>query len=121
MKNQYIPTEHQEAMKLNDYLQWIEKDKKQTIWYSKIAQETPSKKWRIIHKTEGFRRGLSDYIILLNGHCIFLELKKKKNYKVSMEQKIFYHAVKNLENDKVHSVISAGADKAIDFIERFLK
>lgn len=120
-QKQLVPTEHQEARTLVDWLSM------KGLKFSKIAQDTwtPSFTQRMRQKIEGIHKGIPDYLVVLPPHkdcamsnLLFIELKRTKRGIVSPEQKEWIETLNNCLG--VEARICKGADEAIEFIEQFL-
>ena len=109
-----IPTEHDEAIALADYLT------AKGYLFSHIPQETFTKSWgtKMRNKREGVHKGVPDYIIIIRTKTCFIELKRTKGGVVSPEQQLWIDA---LNDCGCPSIIARGADEAIDFIEQIAK
>ena len=114
------PTEHQESVKLAQYLSWLEKDKQNAVKFSKLTQETFTRsiKQKSKNKQEGLRQGVPDYLITINEHCIFIELKRKKGGRLSEHQKEWIEAI---NKTGAVATVCYGSDEAIDFLNIVLK
>lgn len=110
-----IPTEHEEAKALAEYLEILQKLGKIQL-YSHLSQETFVKNWgvKMKQKQEGVRRGVPDYIIITNKEVLFIELKRIKGSTISHEQQDW---IIGLKNKKTKAKICEGFDKAKEFIE----
>ena len=104
------PTEHEEACVLADYLDCL------GLQYTKTAQETFTRSWKQKNKNkaEGVKPGLPDYIIVINGKLVFIELKRKKGGTVSLHQKKWIEELNKCEG--VVAEVCRGADEAIELI-----
>ena len=108
------PTEYEECVAFAQYLDL------RGLLFTHIAQETFTKNWgtKIKNKKMGVRKGFPDYAICHNNKLLLLEMKRKKNSRISPEQDNW---LKKLA--KVQGVISAvcyGADEAIKVVEEEL-
>ncbi len=113
-----IPTEHQEAVCL---VEWLEINQKlgNIVLFSHIPSETFTRSWgvKMRNKAEGVRKGVPDYVIITGGHVIFVELKRKKRSVVSPEQKQWIEEINKCS--EVEAAICKGASDAIEFISEF--
>lgn len=109
-----IPTEKQECEVLVQYLR-VRGHK-----FTHIANETGSGRTSqmigIRNKRSGVSKGFPDYLIIVNGNFIAIEMKRIKGSAVSQEQKEWIEA---LNNAGVEARICKGADEAIKFIRIF--
>lgn len=107
-----IPTEAQEGSTLVAYLR-VKKLK-----FTHVANETggtPEARRRAIRvKQQGVSRGFPDYLIIVNGRLIAIELKRKK-FSATSQQQVEWVAALNAAN--VETRICKGAEEAIKFIE----
>lgn len=96
------------------------------IWclFSKVANEiwTPSIKQKMFQKAEWLNGGVPDYIIILkcnswNKKLVFIEMKRKKGWIVSDNQKI---RNKRLLESWIEAHITKGAKEAIDIIQMII-
>jgi len=69
-------------------------------------------------KKEGFRKGVSDLVILDYKRVLFLELKRTKGGITSDDQKEWLQKCLKLGHD---AIICKGADEAIGCIKAWLK
>ena len=127
-----VPSEHDEAVLLVDWCDAMGID----IWH--IPMETYTTSWNAKkkNKSEGVRKGISDYLVFLpesrvrvpSGVLLWIELKKRrrvlKNGKLggpsntpSPEQLDFIEKMNTVKN--VQGMVAYGADEAIGFIKKF--
>lgn len=110
------PTEKEEARTLVAYLRI------KGLKFTHIGNETghsPEAKRRAISlKQQGTSRGFPDYMIIVNGSLLFIELKRLKGSSTSPEQHAWVAALNEVNNVEAH--ICRGADEAIKIIERYL-
>lgn len=110
-----FPTEAQEAHTLVAYLRM------KGIKFTHIPMETggtPEAKRRAIRvKREGASKGTPDYMCLVGGSIIFIELKRIKGSVTSPEQKEWVNALNEIQN--VQAFICKGAGAAIEILEKY--
>jgi len=116
----YLPTEDEESCALAEYLEL----KKYKFTHIPNETYTPSFKTKAKNKKMGVSRGVPDYMIIIDGdsgksYLVFIELKRKKKYKKSEEQKEWIKALNKVDN--VQGYFACGADEAIEIIERIKK
>lgn len=81
---------------------------------------SPEAKRRAVRmKRQGTSAGFPDYTIIVNGHLIFIELKRRKGSATSQEQHAWIAALNEVSN--VQGFIAKGADDAIAIIESYTK
>ena len=110
-----IPTEHDEAVVLSNWLRY------NGIKFAKIPNETFTRSWnqKRKNKIEGVSAGVPDYLICLpNKGLIFLELKRTKGGLVSEAQKEWINLLNTIDN--VEAVVCKGAEESINLIKQFL-
>jgi len=105
-----FPSEQFEAECLVRYM-----DSKNLL-FSHINNEQFTRSWAIKakNKRSGVRKGIPDYLVIVNNHLIFIELKKQKGGRVSPEQKMWIEA---LTACGVDARVCEGFEKARAFIE----
>lgn len=77
----------------------------------------------------GLRPGFPDLIVLISpvqskdgiGRMLMVEMKRRKTFKVSDEQKQWAMAINGLGIPQVESVIAHGHREAVDYLSAFLK
>lgn len=114
-----VPSEHEEALLLKDYLDVLWRQKK-VVCYSHIANETFTKSWstKMKNKQEGVHAGIPDYIIVLPHTVLFIELKREKGGVVSPEQETWIEALNARVG--IHAKVCKGFDQSKEFIEEFI-
>lgn len=109
-----VPTEAQEGRTFVAYLR-IKRYR-----FTHIANETGSgqsaKFQGIRNKQQGTSKGFPDYLIIVAGRLIAIELKRRKGGKVSPEQKDWLAALNAVG---IEAVVCNGAAEAIAAVERF--
>lgn len=107
-----VPTEAQEARTLVAYL------RVHGYKFTHIGNETgssPEARRRAIRmKQQGTSPGFPDYVIIVNGRLIAIELKRVKGSRVSPEQGEWLDA---LTQAGVPAYVAKGAEHAIQIIE----
>lgn len=107
------PLEREEAATLVAYLR-IKNYKFQHI-PNETGSSPEAKRRAVRMKQQGTSRGFPDYMVLVNGHAVFIELKRTYGSSVSLEQREWINALNEIEN--VQAYICKGAKEAIDVIE----
>lgn len=110
-----IPTEHEEAVMLTQYLDLMQTQGKVKL-YTHVANETFTRSWNTKRKNkqEGVMPGCPDYIILTPEDMFFIELKRIRGGVVSSEQKQW---IEHLQYLGFNARVCKGSKEAIDFIE----
>ena len=107
-----VPTEREEAKLLVAYM------RVRGLHFTHIANETGSgrsaKMQGIRNKQQGMSKGFPDYLVVLPGQLIAIELKRIKGSVTSPEQ---LEWIERLNAVNVPARICKGANEAIDFIE----
>lgn len=123
-------TERQHQIKVVQYLQILEKQKKILTFFSVPNGGSRNALEAKNLKLEGVRAGVSDLVIVFKGKVLFLEMKiaPKKlksgklsytNSKISDKQRDFLTVVNN--SDLCFSEVGYGFTDAIDKISKYLK
>ena len=114
-----VPTEHEEAVPLAAYLHFLQNLGKITL-YSHIPHETYTNSWKAKRKnaSEGVRKGVPDYIIVINDTVLFIELKRKRGGFVSDEQVLW---IEGLSHKKTIAYIAKGFEEAKRHIDNLLE
>ena len=129
MNNQLLelkePLEDDEQMQVVQFLELNH------LKFTAVPNSTYTTSWKQKnHNTAmGLRAGFPDLIILIPpnvsldglGHFLPLEMKRRKTFKVSEDQKSWISALNGLGIKEIDSVIAHGADEAIEYIASFLK
>jgi len=68
-------------------------------------------------KSMGKAKGFPDMIVILEGKCLFVELKRTKGSTTSKEQLVWVDTLNNLGH---HAKVCKGAKEAIEFVEKYL-
>lgn len=106
-----VPTEAQEGRTLVAYL------RVRGFKFTHIANETGSGRGAqfqgIRNKQQGVSKGFPDYLVIVNGKLIAIELKRLKGSKTSPEQIEWIEALNNVG---VPAQVCKGAEAAIAFI-----
>lgn len=114
----YNLEEDVESIRFAGYLLMLQRQGKLEV-YSHIPHETYTTSWnqKKNNKLKGVRAGVPDYIIVIKGFVVFLEMKRKKGGVVSPEQKQWLEAV----NNKITvSTVAKGYEEAKHFIDILL-
>lgn len=113
MANGLVPTEAQEGDILVAYL------RVKGLRFTHVANETggtPEARRRAIRvKRQGVSKGFPDYVVIVNGALVFIELKRQRGSHTSPEQKEWVGALNQVAN--AQAFICRGAQEAIDIIE----
>lgn len=90
MSTKIIRSEDDECLALVEYLN-ILKLKKKVISYTHVPNETYTPHWsqRTKNKALGLASGFPDYIVLGQKKILFIEMKREKGGKTSVEQKLW--------------------------------
>ncbi len=130
MKNNFIPSERQEQIKVIQYLELL-KRKGKILFYFAIpngGSRNPIEAKNL--KLEGVRAGVSDICVITRDKVIFIEMKKRAKIlksgkkstagiKISDSQKEFIELV--TQNPNIKARICYGFNEAIIFIEDEIK
>ena len=116
MASQTVPTEYQECQVFH---QWLELNH---IRHTHIGNESQiGGRAGIIRgaklKAIGQSKGFPDYLVLVNGQLVAIEMKRQKGGHVEAEQAEWLEA---LEACGVKTFICRGAEGAIKTVEKFL-
>lgn len=107
-----VPTEAQEGRTLVAYLRL------RGLRFTHIANETGSgagaRFQGIRNKQQGVSKGFPDYLVIVPGRMLAIELKRTKGSKVTPEQ---LEWLDELEKVGVQGAVCKGAEAAINFIE----
>jgi hypothetical protein len=108
---QFLPTENAEAIAFAEYLRL------KGYRFSHIVNEQKTKNWGAIMRSKrlGQNPGVPDYLIIKDNNLLFVELKRRKNYKISPAQKAWVGALNNCRG--VKAAICCGVEEAIQFVE----
>lgn len=109
------PTETYEAARLVDYL------RHKNIAFTHVANETSSRRQAIKNKQMGLSPGFPDYVILLPGKILFLELKRKRGGRISPEQKEWLKRLNEVCPTASVATVANGFEEAKKQIEELLK
>lgn len=108
-------TEDEECFLLVEYLE------AKRIKFAHIHNEMYTKYWSQKNRAKalGVRPGVPDYMMIVNGKMVFIEMKRKKKSKVSDHQKIWLEELNKINN--VYGFICYGYDEAKEVIESLCK
>lgn len=97
-------------------VQWL---KRKNLLFSHLAQSTFTRSFRTLSKLKasGVVKGVPDYVVIVPGRVLFVELKRIKGGRVSKEQKEWVEA---LTEAGCPAKVCLGAAEAIKFVEGFL-
>lgn len=115
LPNLLNPVEDDEAIALTHYLNFLQ-DQGKIILFSHITNETYTRSWAAgkKRKSMGLRPGVPDFLILTKTKILFLELKRKKGGKLSLEQK---HWLEELAKRGATVDTCLGFDHAKQFVD----
>lgn len=109
-----VPTEAEECKILVAYL------RVRNLTFTHIANETGygrhAKLMGIRNKQMGVSKGFPDYLVIVGGRLIAIEMKRVKGSTVSQEQKEW---IEELNKAGIVAKICRGADDAIKFVQQF--
>lgn len=117
------PTESEEQMKLVAYLDILEQQKK-ILWYcwSWNWQYQKSIQVKMKMKREWIRAWMPDIMIVFHTQLVFIELKRKKWWKVTEEQKNAIEKINKMwdKTNTVSAYIAYWCDEAIAIISKYI-
>lgn len=105
------PSEAYEASRLVDYLRF------KGIAFTHVANETSSKLQGSRNKKAGVSKGFPDYVLLLPGKILFLELKRKRSGRISPEQKQWLERLNATGSAAIVASVAYGFEDAKKQIE----
>jgi len=110
-KKERTPSEYVESLK---FIAWLKHNP--DVMYSHLPLSTFSPSWsqRIKNKAVGVMPGVPDYLILTGKKLIFIELKRRRGYKVSPQQVTWLERLNSLG---IPAKLCRGADEAIEFVK----
>jgi hypothetical protein len=110
-----VPLEREEAKVLVEYL----RRRGYTFHHSpnETGHTDEARRRAIRMKREGTSAGYPDYTIIVNGHLVFIELKRREKAYASAEQKAWIAALNEVSN--VQAFVARGAAEAIEIVERY--
>jgi hypothetical protein len=79
---------------------------------------TPYYTQKVKNEKMGLRAGFPDLVVIINKQFICIEMKRRKNFEVSKEQKAWHIA---LNETQVPAYVCHGSDEAIDLITQYMK
>lgn len=111
-----VPLEIDEQKTLVQYLEL------KGLKYSAIGHDMYSTSWKqkSRNKQIGVKRGLPDMLVIVNGHLLFIEMKRQKGGVVSDHQKSWIAALNNETGDCVQAFVARGADEAIQIVDNIM-
>jgi NAD+--asparagine ADP-ribosyltransferase len=100
------------------FVEWLNYNK---IKHSAIPNSTYTKSWKqkINNKLMGLNPGLPDLLLIVNNKLVFIEMKRRKSFKISDSQAEWIKALN--ECDGVKAYIAFSCDEAISIVENILK
>lgn len=107
-----IPSEDLECMRLVDYL------KSKNLRFTHVANESKSLPQRIKNARLGTSKGFPDYVIFVPGHVLFIEMKKRRNGRLSPEQKQW---IADLTTLGQRAYVCAGFDEVKAVIDSYVQ
>lgn len=89
------------------------------ILFSHMANETFTKSWKTKNRNKamGVRSGLPDYIIIINGLVVWLEMKRKTGGVISASQKEW---LERLESAGQNVHVARGLDEAMEIVKTYV-
>lgn len=117
-KRRYNYEEDRDSIWFAGHLLKLQREGKIEV-YSHIPHETYTNSWnqKKKNKMKGVRAGVPDYIIVIKGFVVFIELKRKHGGSVSKEQKEWLNA---LEGKTTMATVAHGFDEAKEIIDKIL-
>lgn len=93
--------------------------KKQGLLFSHLPLNTFTTSYQALarNKASGVVKGVPDYVIVLPGAVLFIELKRVTGGRPSSEQK---HWIKSLTEAGCPARVCRGSEEAIAFVKEFL-
>lgn len=112
------PLEDAECKAFVQYLEILQAQGHDII-FSHMANETFTKSWKTKNRNKamGVRSGLPDYIIIINGLVVWLEMKRKTGGVISATQKEW---LERLENAAQVVHVARGLDEAIEVVKTYV-
>lgn len=100
------------------FVEWLNYKK---IKHSAIPNSTYTKSWKqkLNNKLMGLNPGLPDLLLIVNKKLIFIEMKRRKNYKISEHQTEWIDKINECEGAAAY--IAYSCDEAINIVEHILK
>lgn len=110
-----LPLESEEQATV---VQWLEL---KGLKFTSIPNSTwtTSKRQKMLNRITGLRAGLPDLLIVHGGNILFVEMKRRKEGRLSESQRGWIDALNTVGN--CQAVVCAGAEEAIATISRILK
>lgn len=112
------PLEDAECKAFVQYLEILQAQGHDII-FSHMANETFTKSWKTKNRNKamGVRSGLPDYIIIINGLVVWLEMKRKTGGVISVTQKEW---IERLESAAQVVHVARGLDEAIEVVKTYI-
>lgn len=112
------PLEDAECKAFVQYLEVLQSQGHDII-FSHMANETFTKSWKTKNRNKamGVRSGLPDYIIIINGLVVWLEMKRRTGGVISATQKEW---IERLEQAGQNVHVARGLDEAMEVIGGYL-
>ncbi len=109
-----IPTE---AVEQAELVAWLELN---DLKFSAIPNSTYTPSWNQKRKNhlQGLRPGLPDLLVIVDGHLLFIEMKRIKGGVISPEQKSWIDALNEIDN--VEARVCKGFEEAKNFVTEVL-
>jgi hypothetical protein len=107
------PKESEEQAVFVDWLEY------QGLKFTAIPNSTytTSQTQKIKNYRQGLRPGLPDLLVIVKDSIVFVEMKRKKQSKVSDTQQFWIDALNKCDNVAAH--VCYGADEAIETIKQY--
>jgi len=117
-KKKYDLEEDRESAYFAGYLLKLQREGRVQV-YSHVPNETYTTSWnqKKNNKKKGVRAGVPDYIIVIKGFVIFLEMKRIQGGVLSSDQKVWLQAT---DNKITISTVKNGYYEAKAFIDAIL-
>lgn len=118
IKKRYNLEEDAESFKFAGYLLKLQRKGLISV-YTHVPNETYTTSWnqKRNNRLKGVRAGVPDYIVVIKGLVVFLEMKRIKGGVVSPEQKEWLAAV---DNKITVSTVTNGYEEAKRYIDNIL-
>ena len=117
------PTESEEQIKLVDYLSILESQWK-VLWFcfSGNWQYQKSIQVRMKMKQEWIRAGMPDGLIVFRENLVFIELKRKKWWSLTDEQKNAIAKINEMWDKQwvVMAFVAYGFEEAKEIVDKFI-
>lgn len=117
-KPNLTPLEDNECIAFVQYLEILQ-NQGHDILFTHIANETYTKSWKQKNRNKavGVRAGLPDYVIIINGCLMFLEMKRQKGGTLTKAQKLW---IVELRRTGASVKVTKGFDEAKEVIDALI-